>query len=468
MLFTVSSLTRDAFAGAIEAVPGVGLHLGEMPDGGDRFAQEMLGRLAHPTGTRKVEGDAPAWAHTAHQTYGELPAFAGTRAMLSQLPMTTAARVFGTKVLPELARLAGSLSGFEKPEPAPQEQASRTPMEEALAALMGAANEALAPVTTAPETADEAAAASASEMGAALSEAREEGNRILCAMFGAGCDLSRGRGDQGDGSLEAELAAELARDAELCRILELAGRWRTVARRLSKSIPREGRGQVVGIETGDDLSRVVGSQLAYYVDKRLRPLFWSKYVARGLLQRRLEEPEATVAGPLCIMLDLSGSMGRAQRHVFAKAIAIASIDVAVSEGRPVYLIPFNSEVMGSFVFEGQDPRGSIGFAKVRPSGGTNFGAPWWEFARLCEEASPWAHGDQADVVMITDGRANCDRARAVKDSLRERYPGLTCYAFCFGAASADAMMGLVDHSQSVEEIADSALSAMTMVVSAAR
>ena len=144
MPYRPAQQTLDAWEFAVKTVPGVDMRLADMPPGGAVLAETMFGRLVRPgTTVRDETVDAPPWVETVHETYGALPAFARSRAMLRGMSLQTGAGVYGRHVLPALAELASAITAAKDDvdEDADQEDApasAPTTMEEALANLRAA------------------------------------------------------------------------------------------------------------------------------------------------------------------------------------------------------------------------------------------------------------------------------------------------------------------------------------------
>ena len=465
--YEVSPFTEAVWRKGLVEAPGLGLYVRETGKEGAQFGLEVFGRLANAS-TTVYRGDGPEWAKVAHEKVEALPAFARAKALLGHLPMHAALNQFAGSTLDALRPYVQSVGEHQRAPQSPNK--APTTAQDALKALLEAVDAAVEPENFKPKSAEEAAVASVQDVAEALDHAAQNAGTLLSALHGAGCDLSEmsGRGSE-DGQVVEEVMSQLAQSPDLLEIMELAGRWRTIARALAKSEPREGVGRVVGVEYGNDLTRMLPEAAVSFVDPELEVLFLLDYVQGSLALDKLRTEEAKIAGPLCIMLDLSGSMEEAKRHVFAKAVCLAIVEVALDQGRPVLVLPFSSGTRGVYTWtRALDPQTAVSFAKLPPDGGTNFAAPWLAF-RDAVETSSWAGAEQADVVMITDGRASTSTPIEIRDHLRATFPQLTTYGFLFGSQTGEQhMAGLVDEGccVHVEELAAKAMDAMKMLVRA--
>src|SRR5205823_4440644 len=107
------------------------------------------------------------------------------------------------------------------------------------------------------ELADEMAALRA--VGKALTEARKEVDELKDAASALG--LGPGWPGSNDPRAIAELFQRVRNDPALRRICELAGRFRRVAQSKQRQKTTHGVDEVVGIEPGGDLSRVLPAEL---------------------------------------------------------------------------------------------------------------------------------------------------------------------------------------------------------------
>lgn len=460
MPYRPAQQTLDAWEFAVKTVPGVDMRLADMPPGGAVLAETMFGRLVRPgTTVRDETVDAPPWVETVHETYGALPAFARSRAMLRGMSLQTGAGVYGRHVLPALAELASAITAAKDDvdEDADQEDApasAPTTMEEALANLRAATRSVAAGPDLRP-TKGEVVAAAAAKVGAAMQRAGDDVLRYKTCLFGAGCDAGAASEDSAATMMVADA---IQNSAEMRTVLEMAGRLRLVARAIVKAKPREGTGTVVGITCGDSIPHLLPSALVNF--RRQRALFRLQYVNKTLLQYKMSHPEAEIRGPVVMLLDMSGSMADAGRALWAKAVAIASAEIADAEGRPLYVIPFNGRSLGVINVAERRIEASLEIARLAPTGGTRFTPPMLQAVALLED-----HAD-ADFILVTDGESNDDdvvAAAGVLAAAREKIPDLTVMGFLFGEASPLTMSALCGHMTMVEEIANEAEAALGLV-----
>ena len=127
-------------------------------------------------------------------------------------------------------------------------------------------------------------------------------------------------------------------------MMQKAGRLRRIATKHRKVIDRQMRSEVVDVERGADLSRVLPSQIAGLRHPKMSKLVKRNIVERSLMQYRLEGKESKGRGPVVVLLDRSGSMDDGSSDVWASAIGIAMLGVARRQKRPVTVIGFNRAI----------------------------------------------------------------------------------------------------------------------------
>lgn len=192
----------------------------------------------------------------------------------------------------------------------------------------------------------------------------------------------------------SELMMSHLQNSELFRaIIELAGRLRHVMVGLRAKNVSYTRSEVVGITQGNDLSRVLPSELAML--EISETLFLSKMAKGQLLQYKLDGVDTIGKGPIIVCVDFSGSMG-GTREKWARAIALALLNQAKHDDRKFAACLFNTEIAHSFDWN-SPPKSILEFCSKRSGGGTSFKtALTWAMERVEEDK-------KADIIFITDG-----------------------------------------------------------------
>jgi uncharacterized protein with von Willebrand factor type A (vWA) domain len=201
------------------------------------------------------------------------------------------------------------------------------------------------------------------------------------------------------------LAQRLQASPKLQVIAELAGKKIAIAAKMQRSKVKEGRTEIIGVTTGNDLTRLLPCELVKLTEPALFPIFAKCYIERSLLQRELISREPLARGPIIICLDSSGSMqGRAE--IWSKAIALALLSIAVSQKRHCRILHFTDIVERIDDFAGEIPdtnRVIDCIEKFYNGGSTSFTSA---LTGALESIQQHEQTKKADVVLITDGLDN--------------------------------------------------------------
>jgi uncharacterized protein with von Willebrand factor type A (vWA) domain len=244
-------------------------------------------------------------------------------------------------------------------------------------------------------------------------------------------DAAEGLGMGAEGQpLDAAALTEAFRTVrdspQLRDIMRMAGRMRLLAQALQRTKAQHGRDDVVGVELGGDLSRLVPSELAQLASgiPELELVALDRLARRLSLCRQYQGVERLGQGPIVVVVDESGSMDRevggVKKIVAAKALALTLAWLARQQRRWIALVGFAGGTTGTRI---AFPPGKMDQARLIEwlvhfyGGGTVLDVPmrelpevyWREF-----EAQGLAHG-KTDVVIITDAIVRCD------DRLRDAY-----------------------------------------------
>lgn len=145
-------------------------------------------------------------------------------------------------------------------------------------------------------------------------------------------------------------------DSGLRKKFELAGRLRAVAAAKQKAKTKAGIDEVVGIENGVDVSKLLATELGRLGDETLELDFLRRYVDRQTLQRQHAGTERTARGPVVCVVDESGSMC-GDKEIHAKALAITLAWVAQHQKRWYCMVSFTGASCGRYLIcePGKEP-----------------------------------------------------------------------------------------------------------------
>ncbi|MCF3170393.1 VWA domain-containing protein [Streptomyces violaceoruber] len=277
----------------------------------------------------------------------------------------------------------------------------------------------------------------------------------------------------GPGELERMPYARRARLAErlragrLARWAELIGRFRQMADGERARKVESTTGELVGVTLGDDLSRLIPSELARLGLPELRAVFAARYAAGELMLYDSRGERPTGRGAVIACVDTSHSMyaagpGGVTREAWSKACALALLDQARHAGRDFVGILFSAEDrVRVFRFPAGRTAGVeqvLDFAETFLGGGTSYQAPLTVARELLEEEFDDATGARGDIVMITDDECGVTEewTRGWNDARRAlgfRLFGLAVGAP--GAAEAGSVLDeLCDNLRSIEDLTD--------------
>jgi uncharacterized protein with von Willebrand factor type A (vWA) domain len=192
----------------------------------------------------------------------------------------------------------------------------------------------------------------------------------------------------------------------------LAGALRAQARAARRKRREKTASEVYRVARGgDDLGRLLPCELWALRHQVRRRDFLRRLVEKDLLQYDLIGDDHRGRGPMVICVDGSGSMAGA-RELWAKAVALALVDIARKEKRNARALVFSGPEVNLHSFDLLTKRRAGGGTRVDldavvqlaecfPQGGTDFEKPL--VAALETVRNQTFKG--ADIIFITDGEA---------------------------------------------------------------
>ncbi|MGC0380427.1 VWA domain-containing protein [Streptomyces sp. SAI-129] len=277
----------------------------------------------------------------------------------------------------------------------------------------------------------------------------------------------------GSGELERMSFAERARLAERLRTgrlaewAELIGRFRQMADGERARKVENATGELIGVTLGDDLSRVIPSELANLGLPGLRAVFAARYAAGELMLYDSQGEQATGRGAVIACVDTSHSMyeagpGGITREAWAKACALALLDQARHAGRDFVGIVFSAaDKLRVFRFPAGAPADLarvLDFAETFLGGGTSYQRPLSAAGELLEEEFNDAARTRGDIVMLTDDDCGVTEAWMRDWNQAKRRLGFRVFGVGIGAprvaAAGSVLAALCDNLRSVEDFTD--------------
>lgn len=200
-----------------------------------------------------------------------------------------------------------------------------------------------------------------------------------------------------------ELAQKLGDKDKLKKLAKMIGRFRRMAIHSQKTKITHGLDEVHDMETGNDLEKVLPSELVYLRHPVLKSQFNRKFTEAQLLQYELRGKEKVGRGPIICCIDSSGSM-YGESELWAKAVALSLLEIAQMQKRSFAAIFFGSDSDPLETIEiHKGEQNVIGkvleIAEYYLGGGTDFEKPLDEAIELIEREE----FKKADIVFVTDG-----------------------------------------------------------------
>ena len=269
------------------------------------------------------------------------------------------------------------------------------------------------PSETPPDAADDfrddmRAIAAAAE---ALDKASEEVDELQAARRGLGGD-GPSPGDRVDTAALRSRFERIKRNRQLRRIMELAGRYRRLAQAKQRQKVLHGRDDVVGVELGNDLGRLLPSELAALGDDDLELDALRRYLERGLMQRDYCGVEPVGRGPIVVVVDESGSM-HGEPIAAAKAFALAMAWIARHQRRWICLVGFSGGCAPNVLTLPPDrwnQEALLDWLEHFYSGGSSRDIPLEELPQVWPRLS--CPEGTTDIIQITDALCQIPKAMA--------------------------------------------------------
>lgn len=210
-----------------------------------------------------------------------------------------------------------------------------------------------------------------------------------------------------------------------------------------------GKEYVHGITLGNDIMRVLPTELGYLSSVDTEDIFYLKYVEKKLLCYELagnetEEKERKVEkekeekekkeekGAIVAMLDTSGSMSFALGK--SRAILLQAFKIAKKDKRDMKVLLFGSygQIKEYTVDTNYNVNKFINFISQGFNGGTDFETP---FNRAIDIVTRQSKYTFADIFMITDGECSISENLKMKIKNAQKKMNLKVYTVIFGENS---------------------------------
>lgn len=314
--------------------------------------------------------------------------------------------------------------------------------DEAQASLERLRAEAQAAADRADQVADEAAPSIGRAVRLAAGEAAADAKDQAEAAAGWGI----GPGDLAhvDPAERLRLAAQL-NSPRFRRIAELVGRMRNLSFGDTSTRFDPGPDEIHDVVLGDDLARIVPSELVYLLDDNLEDLFWQRFAEQQLLTYELRSTRREAKGSIIYVEDNSGSM-EGDRELWARATGLALLDIAIRQGRRFVAIVFSGAgSMRVFDFDPatRDTALMLDYAGTVIYGGTDFAGPLDRALSVLDVDAASGRCD-GDIVFATDGEAGVSGEWLAGWHAARKRLGFTCYGLNIGGDAGATLSTICD------------------------
>jgi uncharacterized protein with von Willebrand factor type A (vWA) domain len=233
-----------------------------------------------------------------------------------------------------------------------------------------------------------------------------------------------GTGERSPPGQKLELGKRLAGNEKLKKLARMVGRMKLQSQALRKKVFERANEEVLEVEQGDSLHRLLPHELLSLHHPLLRKDFYRRFLDQELIQYSLRGIEEKGKGPMIVCLDGSSSMS-GDKEIWSKAVALTLLDIARRQRRLFRSICFSSAETPLQVLD-MNPRDRyevetrtvMDLAEYFPGGGTDFQTPL-DAALDCLHESRFKKGD---IIFITDGECQvnsewAEQFRKEKDKL---------------------------------------------------
>ncbi len=204
-----------------------------------------------------------------------------------------------------------------------------------------------------------------------------------------------------------ELARKFQQDSNWRRVLDMIGRLSSMAWSSPARTPSTAREDVIGLELGDDPSRIIAAEMSRFAVPSLASMAYVDLLEKRMAQLCVEGDEPRATGPILVAVDVSSSMHDPSglgmsRDKLAMILSMALARICDVQKRKIFLCGFDDGIrwhrsakttkqfVDMLTFLLSNPPGG---------GGTRFDPP---LEMLCDQAAKEPRGG-ADLLFITDG-----------------------------------------------------------------
>jgi uncharacterized protein with von Willebrand factor type A (vWA) domain len=245
-------------------------------------------------------------------------------------------------------------------------------------------------------------------VGTAIAKAAED----IEELEQCGSALGMGKQDGSNAGMDprkiVEVYNRVKNNHRLKRIIDLAGRYRLLARSKQRQKQTHGFDDMIGVEMSDDIGRLLPVELAKLNDEDLELDTLRRLVEKQTLCRQYQGVENVGKGPVIFCVDESGSMD-GEPIANAKAFALAMAWVARHQKRWIGLTSFASSNQGRYLWMPPNKWDEVKLCEWLAAffdGGTDLNVPCREIPRMFDTIPGLVKG-KTDMIILTDGMVDC-------------------------------------------------------------
>lgn len=277
----------------------------------------------------------------------------------------------------------------------------------------------------------------------AVDAASAEKEQIQEAMKAFGSEISKS-GSSADKKSMMEMLKKIRSSKKLQKIAKLAGRLKNIALSQQRNKSQYAHGEIVGVEYGNDISKMLPAEALYSLDETAEVLWYKKYQELALAQYKNRSREKETKGPLVLCVDCSSSMGDGGKAEWAGAINLAFLEIARKQKRSAAVVFFNGHVVNTVFFpkkENSTPEQLLAIADFPVSGGTNFEYPLTKAVEIINDEKDFT---KADIIFITDGECSVSDAFMTGYTKAKKAALFHTYSMMIGTDSIDTLKKFSD------------------------
>ena len=265
-----------------------------------------------------------------------------------------------------------------------------------------------------------------------------------------------GTGQKSPPGQKLELGHRLAGNEKLKKLARMVGRMKFHALALRKKVFERASEEVLEVERGDSLHRLLPHELLMLHHPVLRKDFQRRFLDQELIQYSLRGVEEKGKGPMIVCLDGSSSMA-GDKEIWSKAVTLTLLEIARKQRRLFRSICFSSAETPLQILDMNprdryqaDTKTIMDLAEYFPGGGTDFQRPL-DAALDCLGQSRFKKGD---IIFITDGECQVDPEWAVRFRAEKERLGFSLFSILIdvGSSSLDTLKEFSDRITTIKQL----------------